>query len=243
MKNIVVMPTYNERNNIGIVVPAIFAEVPDIHILVVDDNSPDGTAAVVKEMQKKYPNLHLHSRAEKNGLGPAYISAFRKVMDMTDEGTVFMMDADLSHHPIHLVEMIERRKTHDVIIGSRYVKGGKTTGWELYRRILSRGGNVYARTITGMPIHDCTGGFNAINVAVLRRINFAEINTAGYAFIMHLKYLLYRHGATFYEIPICFKNRVDGVSKLSNMIIGEGIMAPWKMILSKKSKNGKNEKK
>jgi dolichol-phosphate mannosyltransferase len=215
-------------------VPAIFQAVPDIYIVVVDDNSPDGTAEVVKTLQKTYPNLSLLSRKEKNGLGPAYIHAFRQIASTENEGTVFMMDADMSHDPKHLREMIDLRKEYDVIIGSRYVHGGKTVGWELYRRILSRGGNFYAKTITRMPIHDCTSGFNAISIALLKKINFSEINIAGYAFIMHLKYLLYKEGARFYEIPICFKNRVEGESKLTNMIVREGIIAPWQMIFSKK---------
>lgn len=234
MKNVVIIPTYNERNNIAVIIPAIKNEVPDISILVVDDSSPDGTAEVVRDLQKKYKGVDLLVRKQKNGLAAAYIHAFRDIVKDEDEGTIIMMDADLSHDPKHLKEMLELRKKHDVVIGSRYVKGGRTTGWELYRIILSYFGNIYAKTITGMPINDCTGGFNAMNIAVLKQLDFNKINMAGYAFIMHLKFLLHRHGATFYEIPIVFKNRVDGVSKLSNMIVREGIIAPWKMIFSKK---------
>lgn len=234
MKNVVIIPTYNEKNNIALIVPAVFKTIPSVHILVVDDNSPDGTARVVKNMQKKYSNLRLLERKKKEGLAPAYIHAFKEIFKDTDKGTIITMDADLSHDPRHLIEMLEKRKTYDVVIGSRYIPGGSTIGWELYRIILSWSGNIYTKTITRMPINDCTGGFNAYNIEKLRVIDFNKINMAGYAFVMHLKYLLHRSGSTFNEIPIIFKNRTNGVSKLSNMIIREGIIAPWLMIFSKK---------
>jgi dolichol-phosphate mannosyltransferase len=233
-KNVIIIPTYDEKENISNLIPVIFKTVPDISIVVVDDNSPDGTGSVVKELQKNFKNLNLLERKGKEGLGKAYIYAFKEVLKDKEVNTVIMMDADFSHDPKHLNEMIELRKKYDVIIGSRYIKGGKTEGWELYRRILSHFGNIYAKTITRMPINECTGGFNAINADILRHINLDEINIAGYAFIIHFKYMLFKNGATFFEIPICFKNRTDGVSKLSNMIVWEGVLAPWKMIFFKK---------
>lgn len=229
MSSVVIIPTYNERNNIEQVIPAIFNLLPTISILVVDDNSPDGTAEVVCELQKKYPTLRLLNRPNKEGLGKAYIQAFTTVLADSEIETVVMMDADLSHDPKHLKEMLELRSDYDLIIGSRYIKGGRTEGWQLYRRILSRGANLYCKFITGLPFFDCTGGFNAVNAQLLRKIDLNKINVSGYAFIMHFKYLLNEAGATSHEIPIVFKNRIDGVSKLSNLIIREGILAPWKM--------------
>lgn len=234
MRTVVIIPTYNEKENIEVIIPLIFNTVPDINILVVDDNSPDGTSLSVKILIKKYSNLSLIERPKKDGLGRAYIQAFKDVLKDNQVETIVMMDADLSHDPKHLRQMIELRKKYDVVVGSRYIKGGSTEGWELYRRILSRCGNIYAKVITGLPIYECTGGFNAISVNVLRKLRFEDINISGYAFIMHFKYLLFIGGATFYEIPICFKNRVEGVSKLSNLIIREGILAPWKMVFFKK---------
>ncbi len=229
MKDVIVIPTYNERENIGKIVPMIFSIVPDIYILVADDNSPDGTAQTVKEMQRKYPNLSLISRPEKNGLGKAYINAFDHVLKGEDVRTVIMMDADLSHQPKYLPEMLDKSKIFTVVTGSRYVKGGETVGWEMWRKILSFFGNLYCRVITGMPIYDCTAGFNVINSDLLRKVDFSKMDMSGYAFIMELKYNLYLVGAKFYEVPITFVNRIGGESKMSSHIINEGIIAPWKM--------------
>lgn len=229
MKDIIVLPTYNEKENIGSIVPLIFSILPQINILVADDSSPDGTAETVKKLQNTYKNLSLISRPEKKGLGRAYINAFEHILKDRDVRTVIMMDADLSHQPKYLVEMLEKSKDFTVVTGSRYVKGGKTVGWEMWRKILSFFGNLYCRIITQMPIKDCTAGFNVINAELLRKINFSKIDMSGYAFIMELKYNLYLAGAKFYEVPITFVNRVGGESKMSSHIINEGILAPWKM--------------
>lgn len=229
MKDVIVLPTYNEKENIGNIVPMIFSTVPDIHILVADDNSPDGTGYVVKELQKKYPNLSLISRPQKNGLGRAYINAFNHVLKDQEVRTVIMMDADLSHQPKYLPEMLEKSNTYTVVTGSRYTKGGTTVGWEAWRKVLSYFGNLYCRTITSMPIYDCTAGFNVIDAKLLRKVDFSKMDMSGYAFIMELKYNLYLVGAKFYEVPITFVNRVGGESKMSGHIISEGIIAPLKM--------------
>lgn len=234
MKNVIVIPTYNEKENISHIVPMIFSIVPDIHILVADDNSPDGTGDFVKELSKKFPNLSLISRPQKNGLGRAYINAFNHVLKDKNVRSVIMMDADLSHQPKYLPEMLGKSKNFSVIIGSRYIKGGNTIGWEKWRVILSFLGNLYCRTITGMPIKDCTAGFNVINAELLRKVDFSKMDMSGYAFIMELKYNLYTLGAKFYEVPIVFVNRVGGESKMSSHIINEGVLAPWKMIWKKK---------
>jgi dolichol-phosphate mannosyltransferase len=214
-------------------VPLIFSHVPSAHVVVVDDNSPDGTSEVVEVLQQKYPLLKLIKREHKEGLGRAYLHAFREVLEKRDSDAIVMMDADFSHNPEYLPAMLAKVRGNEVVIGSRYVKGGKIIGWELWRRVLSMAGNFYCRVITGMPIRDCTGGFNAIDAKILSRLDFNELDLSGYAFIMGLKNALYSVGAIFIEIPITFVNRVEGDSKLSNNIIQEGIIAPWKMRFKK----------
>ncbi len=229
MKDIIILPTYNECENIGNIVPQIFTLCPGIHILVADDSSPDGTVDVVRNLQERYSNLSLISRPVKDGLGRAYINAFNSVLQDPDIRTIIMMDADLSHQPKYLQEMIQKSHIYDVVIGSRYVKGGSTSGWELWRRILSRWGNFYCRIITSIPIRDCTSGFSVVNADLLRRIDCSKMDASGYAFTIELKYMMYKAGATFHEVPIEFVNRVGGESKMSGHIISEGIIAPWKM--------------
>ncbi|MFA6459154.1 MAG: polyprenol monophosphomannose synthase [Candidatus Paceibacterota bacterium] len=233
MKKVIVVPTYNEKKNIADLVPLLFKYVPDAYVLVVDDNSPDGTAGVVEGMQNTYKNLSILKRAGKEGLGKAYIHAFREVLKDPSVGFVVMMDADFSHNPEYLPEMFRLAEKNDVVIGSRYIKGGFTTGWELWRRALSRGGNIYCRSITRMPIMDCTGGFNIMRASILRKIDFDRLHLSGYAFVMELKHTLYRAGAKFAEYPIVFANRKEGESKMSSHIIREGVLAPWKLILKK----------
>lgn len=229
MEDLIVIPTYNEKDNIEGIVSAIFKIAPGIKILVVDDNSPDKTSEVVKSLQSEYPNLSLFERPRKEGLGRAYLDAFRLILKDNLAEHIIMMDADFSHDPKYLPEMLETAKNFDVVIGSRYVRGGGTVGWEAWRRFLSKFGNLYSRMVTGMPIFDCTGGFNLIKTDFLRKIDLSSVAMSGYAFQIELKYLLWRTGARFKEIPIIFKNRLNGESKISNHIIREGILAPWKI--------------
>ncbi len=229
MKDVIIIPTYNEKENISILVPQIFEILPDILVRVADDNSPDGTAEVVKDMQNKYPNLSLIFRSKKNGLGQAYTNAFLEVLKDRNIGKVIMMDADLSHNPKYLKEMLSQGNNFSVVVGSRYVDGGKTEGWEFWRRALSFFGNAYCRVITRLPLRDCTGGFNVISAELLRKVDFSRMDMSGYAFIIEIKFLLYKAGGTFFEVPITFVNRAHGETKISGHIISEGILAPWKI--------------
>lgn len=233
MKTATILPTYNERENIGPLVEEIFSLLPEIYILVVDDNSPDGTATVVGELMAKYPNLSLLKRPIKNGLGGAYVAGFKKLLADPGIKNIFMMDADFSHNPKYLSAMISESENYSLIIGSRYIKGGGIAKWEWWRRILSAGGNAYVRMALGRNIHDWTGGFNCIKADYLRKIDLDKINLSGYAFIMGIKYFLIKAGTSVKEVPIIFEARRGGESKLSHHIISEGIIAPWKILLKK----------
>jgi len=233
MKTTVVIPTYNERENVSHLIEEIFSLLPEINILVVDDNSPDSTATVVKELMAKYPNLSLLERPMKNGLGGAYIEGFKKLLTDPDIKNIIMMDGDFSHNPKYLFQMIAEAENYSLVVGSRYIKGGGIAKWELWRKFLSSGGNFYVRILLGRRIHDWTGGFNCIKADYLRKVNLDKIDLSGYAFIMGIKYFLIKAGASAKEIPIIFEARRGGESKLSHHIISEGITAPWKMILKR----------
>lgn len=230
MKTVILIPTYNERENILRLVPNIFAATPDVHIMVIDDHSPDGTAEAVEELKSSYPNAMLYRRPGKEGLGRAYMDAFKKNLDETDYEVICTMDADLSHDPNHLPAMLHAIETHDIVIGSRYVPGGSIIGWEPWRKLLSRWGNQYCRIVTRIPIHDCTTGFTAMRASFLRKINFSDFDTSGYAFLIYLKYKFWKLGARICEVPICFRNRITGESKISTRIIQEGLLLPWRLI-------------
>ncbi len=229
MKHIILIPTYNEATNIEILLLRIMEHAPEVFIKVIDDNSPDGTAGIVRRLMSTYTNLSLLSRAHKEGLGKAYTHGFTEALKDMEVTHIIMMDADMSHDPRYLPEMIERSKTHDVVIGSRYINGGGVAGWEAWRKVLSFFGNLYARTVTRLPIKDLTAGFNCISVVLMRKISFEDIDSSGYAFIIELKCLLHRAGGQFFEIPIIFVNRTGGESKISSHIVSEGIVAPWKI--------------
>jgi dolichol-phosphate mannosyltransferase len=231
---VAVVPTYNERDNIENLAGQIFSTVPAIEVLVVDDMSPDGTADVVRSLQPRFPRLRLLYRTEDRGFGPAYLAGFREVMQNPDIDAILMMDADLSHNPAHIPAMLERIATCDAVIGSRYTANGGVSGWELWRRILSKAGNRYVRAVTGMPFRDCTSGFNLIRTDLLRRLDLTGIGSSGYAFLMELKHLMWRSGANIQEVPIIFLNRAGGESKLSGHIVTEGIKAPWLVRFGKK---------
>lgn len=234
MKDIILMPTYNERENVKLIIPEIFNLIPEIRILIIDDNSPDKTADAVKEMTQKYPNLSILEREKKAGLGAAYIDAMKRAIKDSEIRSIITMDADGSHAPEYLKNFLENIDNYDLIIGSRYAKGGGVENWELWRKNLSRFGNLYAKFWTGLPINDFTAGFMCIKREFLEKLDFSTFNTAGYAFLMELKfYLINKFKARVKEVPIIFKSRREGESKISNQIIREGIKTPPRLFLKR----------
>ncbi|MBT4722132.1 polyprenol monophosphomannose synthase [Candidatus Falkowbacteria bacterium] len=224
MKTLIIIPTYNEKENIENIINAVFdLRIPDISILIVDDNSPDGTAKIVESLQKKFNNLHIIKRAGKLGLGSAYIEGFKFGLKQGFE-TIIQMDADFSHPITKLPEMINLSNEYDFVIGSRYVKGGGVKDWPIIRRILSRGGSLYARLILGQRINDFTGGFNTWNKRVLEKINLNQIKSNGYVFQIEMKYRAKKLGFSHIETPIIFTDRTAGKSKMSKRIALEAMV-------------------
>ncbi len=228
MKSIVIVPTYNEKENIAEIVPAIFKQEKEVNILVVDDNSPDGTAQVVRDMQKNYLKLHLLSRAGKEGLGRAYIAGFQWALENNFEFIV-EMDADLSHRPQDLSKLLQAGIENDFVIGSRYVTGGSTVNWTLLRKMVSRGGSLYSRMILGHPIRDWTGGFNGWKAKVLKGIDLPTVKSNGYSFQIELKYKACQKGFVYKEVPIVFADRLVGLSKMNSKIVLEAFYRVWQI--------------
>lgn len=234
MKDFIVIPTYNERKNIERLIPAVFNLYPEINVMVVDDNSPDGTLDEIKKLALKYQNLSYFSRPKKLGLASAYINSFKKLFEkFGDLGSIITMDADFSHDPAVIKEMLNKISNYDLILGSRYVKDGSVKDWSFSRKLLSRGGNIYARFVTGTPICDLTTGFQCFRADLLKRYDFDKIQSNGYAFLMEMKVIAHKLGAKIKEIPITFTDRTEGKSKLSNHIIYEGLIAPWRLRFNK----------
>ena len=228
MKSIVIIPTYNEKENIAEIVPAIFRQEKSISILVVDDNSPDGTADVVRKLQATYPELHLLSRAGKEGLGRAYIAGFEWALERNFEFIV-EMDADFSHRPQDLSLLLKAGEQNDFVIGSRYVNGGATVNWTMMRKLISRGGSTYSRMILGFPIRDWTGGFNGWHAKVLKAIHLPTVRSNGYSFQIELKYKACKNGFKFKEVPIVFADRLVGQSKMNSKIVIEAFYRVWQI--------------
>lgn len=203
--------------------------------MVVDDNSPDGTAEAVEKLKIRRPNLFLMKRAGKDGLGKAYIAAFKRILAHFDFQTITMMDADLSHNPKYLPAMLKLSENFDLVIGSRYIpESGITKKWGFSRRLLSAAGNLYLGIIFRQyPIKDWSTGYNVIRTDILKKIDFEGLNPKGYAFISSLKYRLAKAGAKIKESPIFFEERNGGESKMSFFIIWEGLILPWKIIFQK----------
>jgi dolichol-phosphate mannosyltransferase len=229
MKTTVIIPTYNESKNIGPLIEEILSTVPSVEILVVDDNSPDGTAYVVRTLIEERPSVKLLERPRKEGLGAAYIEAFKMLLNDQTIDCIVTMDGDFSHDPKHLPAILAAAQNADLVIGSRYIHDGGIAEWEMWRRQLSYWANMYVRAILRKPIADWTTGYQCIRTAALRRINLGAIDLSGYAFLQELKYILTSGGASFLEVPIIFQARRGGESKISGFIIREGIIGPWKI--------------
>lgn len=226
MKTLVIVPTYNEKENIKPLFESLMAQNLGIEVLVVDDNSPDGTAEVVQSLMSHDQRLHLLSRPGKQGLGRAYIAGFEWGMERGFEILV-EMDADFSHRPVDLGPLLKKMETADFAVGSRYIPGGATVNWGLLRKIISRGGGLYSRCILGFPLNDWTGGFNAWKAETLRKINLPSVKSNGYSFQIELKYKAMRAGCHGVESPIVFEDRRVGQSKMSSRIVLEALYRVW----------------
>ncbi len=230
MRSIVIIPTYNEAENIERLINKIFSIVPDISILVVDDNSPDGTGRIVENIMLSNPNVYLIKRTGKLGLGTAYIEGFKFALERGFE-VIFEMDADFSHNPEDLPRFLEAINDADLVIGSRYLTGVNVINWPLQRLILSYFANLYTRFVTGMPVKDATGGFKCFRAEALRQINLERVKTNGYGFQIEMNFRFWAKGFRVKEIPIIFIDRMNGVSKMNKKIVFEAIFLVWKLKL------------
>ena len=228
MKSIIISPTYNESKNVSTLVRTVFDRNPDIHLLIVDDSSPDGTGQIVSDLQKHHPNLHLETRKIKDGLGKAYLFGFQWALKRKYD-TIIQMDADMSHHPKEVPSMIELLKNNDLVIGSRYINGISVVNWPLKRLFLSYGASVYTRVITGMPIKDATGGFKAWKASTLSAIDLKGVRSSGYSFQIEMNFRTWHKGYKLVEHPIIFIDRTVGESKMSKSIMFEAVWMVWRL--------------
>lgn len=229
----IVIPTYNERANLESIITDLKDRIPDANVVVVDDNSPDGTGRLADELSSKYPGITVIHRQAKDGIGPAYIAGFTHALT-TESDLIAAMDADGSHDPADLVRMIDATDVADLVIGSRYVTGGATVGWPRSRRILSRFGGLYARLVLGAPICDLTSGFKIYRRAALEQLPLANIRSDGYGFQIETAWYIWKSGLCVREIPITFHDRIAGKSKLSRRIVLEAMVVVWRLRVSKR---------
>jgi dolichol-phosphate mannosyltransferase len=223
---IVVVPTYNEAENLPLLVPKILERDPRLEILVVDDDSPDGTGRIADELAAREPRVHVLHRTAKAGLGAAYRAGLRRALELGAD-FVIQMDADFSHPPEALTELLREIEEHDVVLGSRYLDGITVVNWPIERILISYFGNWYVRKVTGLPITDTTGGFRCIRAELLERIDFERIRSTGYAFQVELNYRFVKRRARIKEIPFFFVDRTRGDSKLSLGIAVEALWIAW----------------
>ncbi len=229
MEALVVIPTYNERDNIERLIRELLALPVDLGVLVVDDNSPDGTGRIADQVAAGEPRVHVLHREGKFGLGTAYIAGFKWALANTDVRFVFEMDADFSHDPAAIPRFLERIRDADLVIGSRYVQGVTVVNWPLSRLILSVSANIYTRIVTGMPLHDATGGFKCFRREVLMALPLDEIKSDGYSFQIEMNFHAWKRKFRIVEIPIVFTDRLVGASKMSRRIIWEAAFMVWKL--------------
>ncbi|MGA9838059.1 MAG: polyprenol monophosphomannose synthase [Gemmatimonadaceae bacterium] len=224
---LVVIPTYNERENIARIVDAVLGQDPRLELLIVDDGSPDGTADIVKGIIARNPRVHILERAKKLGLGTAYLAGFTWALTQ-DFNYVFEMDADFSHDPAHLPQFLVAIQNADLVLGSRYLQGRvSVVNWPISRLLLSYFANVYARSVTGLPVWDSTGGFKCFRRAVLEAIDLERVHSNGYAFQIEMSFKAWKKGFRIAEIPIVFVDRTEGTSKMSKAIVREAVWMVW----------------
>lgn len=229
-KTLVIIPTYNEMDNLPRLIPIVLEQDDSIQILIVDDNSQDGTAQFVIEQQKTNPKIHLIQREKKLGLGTAYIAGFKYALTKEFD-YIFEMDADFSHEPSEIPNFLKAINECDLVLGSRYINGVRVLNWPMTRLLLSFFASVYTRIITGMPIKDATGGFKCFRRKVLESIDLDKVQSNGYSFQIEMSFKAYKKGFKIKEIPIIFMDRVKGKSKMSKKIVYEAVFMVWKLRL------------
>ena len=227
-KKLIIIPTYNELENLPRLLPEVLSQDIGIEVLIVDDNSPDGTSAFIENESKKNNRIHLIKRSSKQGLGTAYIAGFKYALQNGFD-IIFEMDADFSHDPNEIPKFLEEIKNSDVVLGSRYKNGVNVINWPMRRLLLSWFANIYTRVITGMPLHDATGGFKCFKKEVLKAINLDLVKSNGYAFQIEMNFKAWKKGFKLNEIPIIFVDRVKGKSKMSKKIVREAVTMVWKL--------------
>jgi dolichol-phosphate mannosyltransferase len=228
---LVIVPTFNERENISRLIDAVLSQDPRVEVLVVDDGSPDGTGEIVDARAAEDTRVHVIHRAKKLGLGTAYLAGFKWALEH-DYEFIFEMDADFSHDPGHIPQFLESVRDADLVLGSRYREGKVTVvNWPIARLILSYSANLYARFVTGLPLFDATGGFKCFRRRVLETIDLADVRSNGYAFQIEMSFRAWRKGFRIVEIPIVFVDRTEGESKMSKRIVREAIWMVWRLRL------------
>jgi dolichol-phosphate mannosyltransferase len=227
-KILVVIPTYNEAENIPRLIPLVLEQAAGVEVLIVDDGSPDGTGNIVRALAQADPRIHLLERASKSGLGTAYVAGFKHALSGSYD-FVFEMDADFSHNPKEIPVFLEKARDVDLVVGSRYTNGVRVLNWPMQRLLLSWTANVWTRFMTGLPLNDATGGFKCYRIAVLRGINLDSIRSNGYAFQIEMSYKAWRKGFRLGEVPIVFLDRNAGTSKMSKHIVYEAFFMLWKL--------------
>ncbi len=230
MKALVIIPTYNERENVEPLLERVFAQGLSVEVLIVDDNSPDGTGEIADQAAARDPRVHVMHRPAKQGLGSAYVAGFLYALER-DYEAVFEMDADFSHNPDSLPEFLRELEQADLVLGSRYLHGVTVVNWPLTRLILSYAANVYSRVITGMRFKDLTGGFKCFRRGVLESINWERVRSDGYSFQIEITFKAYRKGFRIQEIPILFVDRRAGESKMNRKIVWEAAWMVWRLRL------------
>jgi len=228
VKALVIIPTYKERENLVPLLKQIFSQGLPLEVLIVDDNSPDGTGAVADQIAAADPRVHVMHRPGKMGLGSAYVAGFRYALER-DYDAAFEMDADFSHNPESLPEFLRELESADLVVGSRYLHGVTVVNWPLKRLILSYGANVYSRVITGLPLKDVTGGFKCFRRQVLEALDLSRVRSDGYGFQIEINYKAWRKGFRIKEIPIMFVDRRAGESKMNRKIVWEAAWMVWRL--------------